>query len=81
MWDTLYFYFSSHVLMDKHFSERSLSVPPSSQYLTKTSNVTFENFTDFDYKVIDYMNKLERQDTVKTYVSEARNRYKSEEPG
>ena len=67
--------------MDKHFSERSLSVPPSSQYLTKTSNVTFENFTDFDYKVIDYMNKLERQDTVKTYVSEARNRYKTEEPG
>jgi len=56
------------------FRERSLSVPPSSQYLTKTSNVTFENFTDFDYKVIDYMNKLERQDTVKTYVSEARNR-------
>ena len=49
--------------------------------MTKTSNVTFENFTDFDYKVIDYMNKLERQDTVKTYVSEARNKYKSEEPG
>ena len=35
-----------------------------------------EHYTDFDFKVIDYMSKLERQDIVKTYVSEARNRYK-----
>ena len=30
------------------------------------------HYTDFDCKVIDYMSRLERQDDIKTYVSEAK---------
>ena len=31
-----------------------------------------KHYTDFDCKVIDYMNRLERQDHVKTYVAQAK---------
>ena len=45
------------------FRDRATSVPPARERL---------HYTDFDYKVIDYMGRLSREDAVKTTVSQAR---------
>eukprot|EP00092_Neocalanus_flemingeri_P019333 GFUD01020940.1.p1 GENE.GFUD01020940.1~~GFUD01020940.1.p1 ORF type:complete len:252 (+),score=48.08 GFUD01020940.1:88-843(+) len=59
------------------FRDRALSVPPKySQERPAASQDNGFHYSDFDYKVIDYMGKLERQDMVKSYVSESR-RYKT----
>jgi len=49
------------------FRDRASSVP--TRYSFERSS---RSSSDFDYKVVDYMNRLERQDLVKTLVSNAR---------
>merc|ERR1711862_257702 len=53
------------------FRDRALSVPPA--YTTSRSAYDQGyHYSDFDYKVIDYMGRLERQDMVKTLVSQSK---------
>jgi len=55
------------------FRDRALSVPPA--YSTSRSTSGYDqgyHYSDFDCKVIDYMGKLERQDMVKTLVSQSK---------
>jgi len=55
------------------FRDRASSVPPrySFERSIRSSSESF-HYSDFDCKVVDYMNRLERQDLVKTLVSNAR---------
>jgi len=64
------------------FRDRAMSVPPQMSNYSMKYSYNYSgaaaapepgHYTDFDYKVIDYMSKLERQDMVKTYVSRVRN--------
>jgi len=61
----------------------STYVPANSSYTSsytaaRTSAAdTYTHYTDFDYKVIDYMGKLDREDTLRSYVKESRNARKS----
>jgi len=67
---------------DRAMAMRATSVPPlepatTSSYSWRINSTPAPapeptHFTDFDCKVIDYMSKLERQDSVKTYISETR---------
>ena len=61
---------------------RSTSVPPSISFSSLNAATPFRDransvppayfhYSDFDYKVIDYMNQLRREDMVKTSVSQA----------
>jgi len=45
------------------FRDRALSVPPR-QY----------HYSDLDYKVMDYQSRLEREDTIKTCITQSRNK-------
>jgi len=66
------------------FRDRATSVPPrssgysyNSSYSTSSSSssaATYSHHTDFDYKVIDYMGRLERDDAIKSYVKQSRPR-------
>jgi len=61
------------------FRDRALSVPPA--YSTSRSTSGYDqgyHYSDFDCKVIDYMGKLERQDMVKTLVSQSKYQRSSE---
>merc|ERR1711913_92784 len=56
------------------FRDRATSVPPAQYRFQLSGTISpsvepeIKHYTDFDCKVIDYMNRLERQDHVKTYV-------------
>jgi len=78
-------YFAGRVTA-RPFNERSLSMPRQISYsyddrcvvsppretsVPRTSSSS-SHYTDFDYKVINYMGKLAMEDTVKTSVSRAR---------
>jgi len=52
------------------FSDRSTSVPRDVPHFTEHRTT---NYTDFDYKVLDYMGRLDREDVVRSNVSQARN--------
>jgi len=70
------------------FRDRAASVPPrssssssgysyNSSYSTSSASrsssaATYSHHTDFDYKVIDYMGRLERDDAVRSYVKQSR---------
>ena len=49
------------------FRDRATSTPPTSRYSSLPTSTS--HYTDFDYKVINYVAKLYRQDEVKQYVS------------
>lgn len=70
-------YYSSSVFITRNaatpFRDRSLSVPPAVRATASTAHETY-HYTDFDLKVIDYMNKLERQDVTRSYISQTRER-------
>jgi len=51
------------------FSDRSTSVPRDVLYFPEQRTT---NYTDFDYKVMDYMGRLNREDVVRSNVSQAR---------
>ena len=74
-------YFAGRVTA-RPFNERALSVPRQVSYSYDTRSIvspareteeTGGHYTDFDYKVINYMGQLAREDTVKSSV--ARSRY------
>eukprot|EP00090_Calanus_glacialis_P021220 TRINITY_DN3274_c0_g1_i5.p1 TRINITY_DN3274_c0_g1~~TRINITY_DN3274_c0_g1_i5.p1 ORF type:complete len:253 (-),score=61.62 TRINITY_DN3274_c0_g1_i5:164-922(-) len=59
------------------FRDRAMSVPPRYSWdrpsATPATPVTEgSHFSDFDFKVIDYMGQLERQDMVKSQVTQTR---------
>jgi len=55
------------------FRDRATSVPPTSAWKRTVSDAgEGSHYTDFDCKVMDYMGKLRREDTVKNYVSQTR---------
>jgi len=62
------------------FRARAMSVTPAverfsfqvSRAFSSAPEPEVHHYTDFDCKVIDYMSRLERQDDIKTYVSEAK---------
>jgi len=55
------------------FRDRALSVPSMYSWDRPTLSPSEGfHYSDFDFKVIDYMGKLERQDMVKTIVSQSR---------
>jgi len=62
------------------FRTRAMSVTPAverfsfqvSRAFSSAPEPEVHHYTDFDCKVIDYMSRLERQDDIKTYVSEAK---------
>jgi len=63
------------------FRDRALSVPPA--YATSRSTSGYDqgyHYSDFDCKVIDYRGRLERQDMVKTLVSQSKNQRICETP-
>ena len=61
---------------------RASSLPPSPVFTTRYSATPFRerpmsvettsHYSDFDYKVMDYQSKLEREDTAKTSISQNR---------
>ena len=74
-------YFAGRVTA-RPFNERALSVPRQVSYSYDTRSIvspareteeTGSHYTDFDYKVINYMGQLAREDTVKSSI--ARSRY------
>jgi len=74
-------YFAGRVTA-RPFNERALSVPRQVSYSYDTRSIvspareteeTGGHYTDFDYKVINYMGQLAREDTVKSSI--ARSRY------
>lgn len=75
-------YFAGRVTA-RPFNERALSVPRQVSYsydtrsivspTRETSDESGSHYTDFDYKVINYMGQLAREDTVKSSI--ARSRY------
>jgi len=73
-------YFAGRVTA-RPFNERSLSMPRQLAYSyddrcvvtpARETSVERSSYTDFDYKVINYMGKLAMEDTIKTSVSRAR---------
>jgi len=58
------------------FRERSTSVPRQLSYSYDTrcivSSPPETHYSDFDYKVINYMGRLDREDTVRSTVSQSR---------
>ena len=50
------------------YDDRCVVTPPRETSVERTDT----HYTDFDYKVINYMGKLALEDTVKTSVSRAR---------
>jgi len=75
------FFSNSFLTSATPFRDRAASVPPrtsysssySSSYTTSASSAAnYSHHTDFDYKVIDYMGRLERDDAVKSYVTQSR---------
>jgi len=58
------------------FRERSLSVPRQLSYSYDTRSIVSSppasHYSDFDYKVLDYMGRLEMENTVKSSVSQSR---------
>jgi len=61
------------------FRDRALSVPPAYSTIRPTSGYDQGyHYSDFDYKVIDYMGRLERQDMVRTLVSQSKYQRSSE---
>jgi len=67
--------FFSHSHEASPFRDRAMSVPP----LQPVSNVyrSTADYSNFDYKVIDYMGKLERDDNIRNSVSDSRRSYTS----
>ena len=70
-------YFAGRVTA-RPFNERALSVPRQVSYSYDTRSIvspareteeTGGHYTDFDYKVINYMAQLNCQDDIKQYVS------------
>jgi len=53
------------------FRDRAMSVQPSNLYRSTAG------YSNFDYKVIDYMGKLERDDDIRNSVSDSRRYYTS----
>jgi len=55
------------------FRERALSVPRQISYSSDTRSIwtpsPSSDYSDFDYKVLDYMNRLGREDTVRNTVN------------
>ena len=55
------------------FRDRATSTPPPRTFSSSlTSSYGGQHYSDFDYKVINYMAKLTCMDDVKQYVSNAR---------
>jgi len=58
------------------FRERSLSIPRQLSYSYDTRSIVSSppetHYSDFDYKVINYMGKLDREDTVRSSISQSR---------
>jgi len=55
------------------FRDRAMSVPRTVTYSTSSArNTSTTTYSNFDYKVMDYMGKLERDDITRTAVSDAR---------
>merc|ERR1711970_538975 len=52
------------------FQARALSVPP--RVVTTSRSSSSSSYTNFDYKVLDYMGRLERDDSIRNAVSDAR---------
>jgi len=55
------------------FRDRATSVPPASAWIRSRPEISEGfHYTDFDCKVMDYMGRLRKEDTVKNYVSQTR---------
>ena len=56
------------------FRDRATSVPPTEPVSSPVSRVSsyYSHYTDFDYKVLNYMAKLSCMDDIKQYVSSSR---------
>jgi len=76
---------ASEFYSDKYFSrgtsatpfrDRALSVPRQLSYSYDTRSIVSQppatHYSDFDYKVIDYMSRLDKEDTVKTNINQSR---------
>lgn len=58
------------------FRDRAMSVQPRTT--TSTHSYSSPSYSNFDYKVMDYMGKLERDDNVRNSVSSSRRTYTSD---
>jgi len=58
------------------YRDRSVSVPRQLSYSYDTRSIVTHppatHYSDFDYKVMDYMGRLEREDTVKSTITRSR---------
>jgi len=80
-------FLSSDSFLSRHsatpFRDRATSVPPRSYYPTMHERLNYEkttygayggsHYSDYDYKVTDYMNKMDRQQDVRSQINQSRN--------
>lgn len=55
------------------YRDRCFSLPPTASYSTGRTYGADSHYTDFDCKVLAYSAQLDRQETARNYVSQARN--------
>jgi len=80
-------FLSSDSFLSRHsatpFRDRATSVPPRSYYPTMYEKLNYEkttygqyggsHYSDYDYKVTDYMNKMDRQHDLRSQINQSRN--------
>jgi hypothetical protein len=67
-----YFTPSFHSHAATPFRDRATSVPPALHVSTSYTRSCGGSYSDFDYKVLDYMGKLDCQESTRRYVSQNR---------